>query len=73
MPVGRQITFNAGELEEAFIDGIDFLPRTELSEYCYGAVAHVGILFIVGREPTTSISQSAHEIFAEQVHFSYSY
>ncbi len=46
--VGDQIALDAGEVEETFIDGIDFLPGTVLSERRHEAVAHVGIQFIVG-------------------------
>ena len=44
----HQITAHAGEVEEAFIDGIDFLPGAKLSERCHEAVAQVGVQLIVG-------------------------
>ena len=45
----RDLPFKAGQIEKAFIDGIDFLIGAEHRQDAHDAVAHVGIQRIVGR------------------------
>jgi hypothetical protein len=35
--------FDTGQVKEALINGIDFLPGAELTQRCHEAVAHVGV------------------------------
>ena len=50
MPIGDEIPFDPGQIEKALVDGIDFLPGTELAQRCHEAIAHVGVQLVVGGE-----------------------